>query len=122
MHQSSVRSIRVGPRMMAAALTVAVAAGPGDLRALAQPAGQSVIEDARRLIEAFEYDQVVALLDTEIVTMAASPEPDTDALAQAYELRGRAHFNLSRREEAGRDFGLLMLSMPRVSSSGSSGC
>ena len=85
-----------------------MAAGPGDLRALAQPAGQSVIEDARRLIEAFEYDQVVALLDTEIVTMAASPEPDTDALAQAYELRGRAHFNLSRREEAGRDFELLV--------------
>ena len=40
--------------------------------------------------------------------MTASPQPDWDALAQAYELRGRAHFNLNDPEQAARDFELLL--------------
>jgi len=86
-----------------------VAVGPGATVALAsQATTQPMIEEARRLLEAFEFDEVVRRLDTTIATMIASPEPDLDALAQAYELKGRAHFNLNDPEQAARDFELLL--------------
>ncbi len=69
-----------------------------------QPSTSPDVVDARRLIDAFEYDQVTARLDEAIQTMASSSEPDIDSLVQAYELRGRAHFNLDNQELAGLDF------------------
>ena len=96
--------VRLGVVMVAM-----VAVGPGATRALAsQATNQPMVEEARRLLEAFEFDQAVARLDTAIATMIASPEPDLDALAQAYELQGRAHFNLNDPEQAARDFELLL--------------
>ena len=84
-------------------------AGPVATRALAgQTDAQSIVEEARRLLEAFEFDQVMSRLDTAIATMIASPDPDLDTLAQAYELHGRAHFNLDDLEQAERNFEMLL--------------
>ena len=86
-----------------------VAVGPGVTHALAgQATAQQMVEEARRLLEAFEFDRVVSRLDTAIVAMTATPDPDVDTLAQAYEVRGRAHFNLSDPEQAEGDFELLL--------------
>ncbi len=63
-----------------------------------------VLENARRLIEAFDFDQVVTFLDEAIQTMTTSPDSDLDSLAQAYELRAQAHFNLDHPDLAELDF------------------
>ena len=107
---------RTGVRFGRTVTTVAVAlgaamvaVGPGATRVLVeQTAAQPMVEEARRLLEAFEFDQVVSRLDTAIATMIASPDPALDTLAQAYELQGRAHFNLNDPEQAARDFELLL--------------
>ena len=78
-------------------------------RALAeQTAAQSVVEEARRLLAVFEFAQVVSRLDPAIAAMTSSPDPDQDVLAQAYDLRGQAHYSLNDQEQAGRDFELLL--------------
>ncbi|MBQ01782.1 MAG: hypothetical protein CL477_14020, partial [Acidobacteria bacterium] len=73
-----------------------------------QVPGQAVVEDAQRLLEAFEFDQVVSRLDSAIEAMVASPDPDLDVLARAYDIRGQAHFNLDDQEQAALDFELLL--------------
>ena len=93
-----------------AVLAVALAtAGPGTATAQAgQTTAGPMVEEARRLLEAFEFDQVVSRLDTAIATMTASPDPNVDVLVQAYELQGRAHFNLNDPEAASRVFEQLL--------------
>ena len=100
----------VCPVIAAALLGVATAAaGPGTGYALVgQASAQPVVAEARRLLEAFEFDQVVSRLDPAIEAMATSLDPDLDALAQAYELRGRAHLSLGDPERAERDFELVL--------------
>ena len=104
--------VRFGRTVTTVAVTLGaamVAVGPGATRTLAeQTAAQPMVEEARRLLEAFEFDQVVSRLDTAIATMIASSDPDLDTLAQAYELQGRARFNLNDPEQAARDFELLL--------------
>lgn len=92
---------------------VVAAAGPGAALARAgQVPGQAVVADARRLLEAFDFDQVVSRLDIAIAAMVASPDPDLEALATAYDLRGQAHYNLDDQELAARDFELLLQAWP----------
>jgi hypothetical protein len=81
----------------------------GATRALAeQTAVQPMVEEAQRLLEVFEFDEVVSRLDTVIATMTSSPDPDLDVLARAYDLRGQAYFSLDDQEQAGLDFELLL--------------
>ena len=106
-------SVRSAGMTLALAVTVLgvamLAVGPGTARALAgQTTAPPIIAEARRLLEAFEFDQVVSRLDTAIETMTASPDPDLDALAQAYEVRGRAFLSLADPERAERDFELVL--------------
>jgi hypothetical protein len=92
---------------------VATLAGAGIVHARAgQVPGRAVVADAQRLLEAFEFDQVVSRLDSAIAAMVASPDPDLGMLAQAYDLRGQAHFNLDDQEQAARDFELLLQARP----------
>ena len=67
-----------------------------------------MVEEARQLLEVFEFDQVVSRLDSVISTMTSSPDPDLDVLAQAYDLRGQAYYSLNEQEQAGQDFELLL--------------
>ena len=102
----SVRLAGMTATIAAAVLGVAmVALGPGTARALAgQATASPMVAEARRLLETFEFDQAVTRLDTTIETLTASSDPDLDVLAQAYELRGRAHLSLANPERAERDF------------------
>lgn len=90
-------------RVAGAICLVAMLVVASDAAARQSPTSLDVA-DARRLIDAFEFDQVVARLDGAIREIASSPEPDVASLVEAYELRGRAHFNLDNRELAGLDF------------------
>lgn len=88
---------------------VAAMVAVGATRALAeQTAVQPMVEEAQRLLEVFEFDEVVSRLDTVIATMTSSPDPDLDVLARAYDLRGQAYFSLDDQEQAGLDFELLL--------------
>ena len=87
-----------------------VAAGVGVAPALArQTRGRPAIEEARQLLEeAFEFEQVVSTLDTAIEIMTSSPDPDSEVLARAYELRGRAYLSLNNPDQATHDFERLL--------------
>ena len=109
---SPVRSPSFGVRLARVAVLLdivvtLVAAGVVQAHA-GQVPGQAVVEDAQRLLEAFEFDQVVSRLDSAIEAMVASPDPDLDVLARAYDIRGQAHFNLDDQEQAALDFELLL--------------
>jgi hypothetical protein len=95
---------RVLRRRVGAALWLVAALVVAPDGAAWQPPTSPDVVDARRLIDAFEFGQVVDRLDGAIRAMASSPELDIDSLAQAYELRGRAHLNLDNQELAGLDF------------------
>ena len=88
---------------------VAAMVAVGATRALAeQTAVRPMVEEARRLLEVFEFDQVVSRLDSAIATMTSSPDPDLDVLAQAYDLRGQAYYSLNDQDRAGLDFERLL--------------
>ena len=75
-----------------------------------------LFDQAKRLFDAFQYDQAVPIFDRLIQTMtAAGPVTDpqkTDLLVQAYELRARARFALGDSTGAEQDFGALLVLKP----------
>ena len=75
-----------------------------------------LFDQAKRLFDAFQYDQAVPIFDRLIQTMtAAGPVTDpqkTDLLVQAYELRARARFALGDSPGAEQDFGALLVLKP----------
>jgi len=102
-----VGSVRVA--MTAVAVVGALVASAGYGVAQTQAAGQPDIEEARRLVEeVFDYQGAVRSLDMVIAMWTASPDSDPDMLAQAYELRGRAHFALDDLDQTRQDFELLL--------------
>jgi len=104
-------------RAVLAVSWLAVGLGGGHVWA-AQPGQQPptrespVLAEARRLMDGFAFPDVVELLDAEIPAMTAAPDPDQDELAQAYDMRGRAHFNQNNVEQAAQDFELLLRARP----------
>jgi len=104
-----VRGVRRGRRRLMLAgllwlLPLAVSAQPSPM--------QAAMDEARRQFDAFEYLQVISILDPAITSLEAAAEPDADLLAQAFEMRGRAHYDEQHLEQAQQDFERLLRLRP----------
>jgi len=102
---------------------VAVLSGPVAVSVSAVPAvaGRQVptatpellLDQGKRLFEAFQYDQAMPLFDRLIAVLAAGGQVQRpELLLQAYELRGRARFALNDTAGAEQDFSALLALNP----------
>ena len=114
-NQVCVGSVRRAMTAVAVVGVLVASAGYGVAQTPA--AGQPDIEQARRLVEeVFDYQGAVRSLDMAIAMWTASPDPDPDMLAQAYELRGRAHFALDDLDQTRRTSNCCFACGPTTSS------
>ena len=70
---------------------------------------EGLLQEGRRLFDAFQDEQAVPLFDRAISTL---PATNTDLLVQAYELRARARFALGDSAGAEQDFASLLALRP----------
>lgn len=81
---------------------------PGQTGAL-----QLQFDQAKRLVDEFEYRESIPLFDALISAIALNEQAlNIDMLAQAYELRATAHFALGETAEAEQDFAALLSVRP----------
>ena len=72
-----------------------------------------LLDQGKRLFEAFQYDQAVPLFDRLIAVLGAGGQVQRpDLLLQAYELRGRSRFALNDQSGAEQDFSALLAINP----------
>jgi tetratricopeptide (TPR) repeat protein len=72
-----------------------------------------LLDQGKRLFEAFQYDQAVPLFDRLIAVLGAGGQVQRpDLLLQAYELRGRSRFALNDQAGAEQDFSALLAINP----------
>ena len=72
-----------------------------------------LLDQGKRLFEAFQYDQAVPLFDRLIAVLGAGGQVQRgDLLQQAYELRGRSRFALNDTAGAEQDFSALLALNP----------
>jgi hypothetical protein len=95
-----------------------VAAAPGaarvaSVRQVPAATPELLLDQGRRLFDAFQYDQAVPLFDRLIALLAAGGQVQRpEILQQAYELRGRARFALNDQAGAEQDFSALLAINP----------
>lgn len=71
-----------------------------------------LLDQGKRLFEAFQYDQAVPVLDRLIGSLTGGLAQRPDLLVQAYELRARSRFNLGDSAGTEQDFSALLLIKP----------
>jgi len=71
-----------------------------------------LLDQSKRLFDAFQYDQAVPVLDRLITTLTGGQVQRPDLLVQAYELRARARFNLGDSAGTEQDFSALLAIKP----------
>ena len=83
--------------LLAGVVAIAGVAAPTAVRAAVRvaPAGQSnvdlLLEQGRRLFDAFNYEEAVPIFDRLITEIAAGGQPRPDVLVQAYSMRARSN-------------------------------
>ena len=89
-------------QMVVLSVATIMAAGAAPAR---QPTIQVAIEQAQQLLEQdFDFEAAVGTLDTVVDALTSSQNAEPELLVLAYELRGRAHFNLDDSAAATDDF------------------
>jgi PDZ domain/PEGA domain len=71
-----------------------------------------LLDQGKRLFDAFQYDEAVQLFDRLITTIAAGQTPRPDLLVQVYELRARSRFALGDTPGTEQDFAALLAIKP----------
>jgi tetratricopeptide (TPR) repeat protein len=77
--------------------------------AQAPAAAEALLQEGKRLFDAFQYEQAMPLFDRAISLL---PATSADLLVQAYELRARARFALGDNAGTERDFASLLALRP----------
>jgi len=71
-----------------------------------------LLDQSKRLFEAFQYDQTIPVLDRLIGTLTSGQVQRPDLLVQAYELRARSRFNQGDSAGTEQDFSALLAIKP----------